>query len=200
MKKEQTTNLPALEKSSKNFNEQAIALKIETPEDMKKATEMLSQLNKASDSVTKEKELITKPLNEALKEVRGRYKPIENALDEAIASIRRKMSGYQTEQVRLQEAEAQKIASRVGSGKGKIKIETAVKQIESIETVDKKTVTGNGSVSFKAEKMFEVMDASKLPNAYILPNLPAIRQAMKEGFELPGVRYYVEQVPINRRA
>ncbi len=42
-------------------------LEIKTSEDMKKAVDMLSQLNKYGDSVKVKKELLTKPLNLALK-------------------------------------------------------------------------------------------------------------------------------------
>jgi hypothetical protein len=68
--------------------------------------------------------------------------------------------------------------------------------------VDAKTVTDEGSVSFREVKKFEVMDIVMLANAspdYVLPNEVKIRKAMLEGIELVGVRYFTEQSVINKR-
>lgn len=196
-----TTNdqLPAIQKESETLNGKVQSITIASQEDMQKATDILSKLNVCLDSLIEEKELITKPMNEALREVRGRYKPTETRLEEAIGALRKSMSRYQTEETARIDAETAKIADRVGDGKGRLKIETAVRKMETLNTLDKKTTTANGSVSFKPAKMFEVTDIGKLPIAYHTPNETAIRSAMREGTELPGVRYWIEQVPINRR-
>jgi hypothetical protein len=179
--------------------EKATTLEITTKEEMLEATDILSKLNIFCDNITEEKEKITKPLNQALKAERARWKPLEEQYEAAIASIRAKMGKYQTEEIKRQADEAKAIADRRGEGKGYLKVETAVRQIAEIEKVEKKVTTDAGSVSFKAIKMFEVMDVTMLPKEYILPDETAIRQAMKEGKELAGVRYWVEQVPVNNR-
>lgn len=200
MKTKTTTEmLPTIEKEAAPLISQIASINILHPQDMLEATDLLSKFNKYLDLLIDDKEKLTKPLNEALKEVRSRYKPTEEMLEKSILIIRKAMSSYQTAETARIEAEAAKIADRVGDGKGKIKIETAVKKIEEINTLDKKTSTQNGSVTFKPTKMFEVIDISKLPIAYVLPNEAAIRIAMKEGTEITGVKYWVEQVPVNRR-
>lgn len=167
--------------------------------DMEQATSILSRLNQFSKDLKAEKEKVTKPLNEALKAERERFRPTEEKLEAAILSIRKKMSAYQTAQKKREDEEAAKIAARIGAGKGKLKVETAVEKIDAIDRVASKVSTEAGSVSFRTDKKFEVMDVTLLPADCILPNEVAIRAAMKNGIELPGVRYYEEQVPINRR-
>jgi phosphoribosylaminoimidazole carboxylase (NCAIR synthetase) len=174
-------------------------LAIKTPDDMAKATEMLSKLNKVSDALTAEKERVTKPLLEALKAERSRWKPAEVMYENAVAFIRRKMTEYQTAAKKKADAEALKIAERVGDGKGKLKIETAVRKIGEIDTPAKAVTTGAGMVKFKTVKKFEVLDKTIMPFEFLVPDEVAIRKAMLAGHEIKGVRYYEEEVPLNYR-
>jgi len=43
------------------------------------------------------------------------------------------------------------------------------------------------------------MDVTMLPHEYILPNETKIREVMKEGVELPGVRYFTIQISKNNK-
>lgn len=174
-------------------------LEIKSDADVRSATSILSELNQIMDRATEQKEKITKPLNEALKEVRARYKPLEELFNAVITDVRKKMTSYQTERVRIAREEEERLANRVGEGKGHLKVETAVRKIEEIERPEGKVLTDEGMVKFRTDKKFEVINLSKLPIEYHLANEVAIRKAMKEGLELSGVRYYEEQVPINFR-
>lgn len=177
----------------------AQGIEIKNGDDMKVAVELLSNLNKHLDSVTEEKEKVTKPLNEALKAERGRWKPIETELEEAINSVRSKMISYQTEETRRQKQEEAKIEARVGEGKGKLKFETAIKKIDEIEKAEATVSTDSGVVKFKTVKKFEVMDITMVPKEFLLADEVAIRKEMVSGREVKGVRYYEEQVPLNFR-
>ncbi len=172
---------------------------IKTPEDMSAAVNVLSTLNQTLDRLTEDKEKLTKPINELLKEIRGRYKPFELKLEEAIEKVRKAMITYQTEQKRIAKIEEDKIIARIGEGKGKLKVETAIRKMEEVDKPDQKVSTEAGLVKFKTVKKFEVEDVSKLPKEYILANEVAIRKAMTEGKEVSGVRYFTEEVPFNTR-
>ena len=169
--------------------------KIVDEKSLTNATEVLSQANKYLKELTTDKEKLTKPLNDALKEVCARYKPIEIKLEGIIDNIRSSMSQYQTEQIRLQKAEEDKIAERVA--KGNLKVETGIKKLESMDKPVDKVNTQTGKISFKTVKKFEVVDLALVPVEYHLANETAIRNAMVANIELPGVKYYTEQVPIN---
>jgi hypothetical protein len=179
--------------------EQAQSLTIENQKDMTAASEFLSKLNKTLDGVTKEKEKVTKPMNEALKAERARWKPYESQLEEAISIVRKGMTTYQTEQTRIAAEKQAKIAGRVGAGKGKIGVETAVKQMQEIEKPEENIETSAGSTDFIPVPCFEVMDITMLPIEYHLADEVAIRKEMRAGRELAGVRYWIEQRPRNFR-
>ena len=177
---------------------QAEALIVSDSESLKEATTMLSKANQIVDKVTEEKEKVTKPLNEALKAERGRWKPIEAMYEEAIGLIRSKMTKYQTDLITEQRIAEKKITDALASGKIK-KVETAIRKLEAVPEVNKEVATDAGLVQFVETKKFEVMDISLVPTEYLVPNEAMIRQAMKDGKELKGVRYYTEMVPRNYR-
>lgn len=162
---------------------------------LKVATELLSQANSFLDRVIEEKEKVTKPLNEALKAERARFKPLEASLDAIIASIRGKMSIYQTALVKSQKEAEAELAKSLESGD--INIEDGIAIIP--EEISKKTETDFGSVQFIEQKKFEVVDLAELPIQYHLANETAIRKAMLAGEELKGVKYWTEMVPRNNR-
>lgn len=172
---------------------------ITNPETMKEATALLSKINKLKDALTTEKEKVTKPLNEALKAERARFKPLEEQLETAISTIRVAMTKYQTEATALAQKESAKIAARIGPGKGKLSLDTAVQKLSEIEKPQELVSTDAGAVTFRTVQKFEVTDLAKLPIQYHLADEVAIRAAMKNGQQLPGVRYYEEQVPYNSR-
>ena len=170
-------------------------IKIVDEQSLTKATEVLSQANKYAKQLEEDKQKITKPTNDALKEIRARYKPLENKLEDIILNIRKSMTSYQTEQMRLQKIEEEKIANRVA--KGTLKVETGIRKLEELPQTADKIATQSGKISFKTVKKFEVIDITLIPHKYLIVNETAIRDAMKAGIELPGVKYFEEQVPIN---
>jgi len=118
---------------------------------------------------------------------------------EAITIVRNVMTAYQTAMVKKQKEEENRIANRVGEGRGKLTAETAVRKLEAMEAVEENVSTDVGSVQFRNIRKFEVVDITLLPKDYILPNEMKIREAMKSFTHVPGVRYYEEQVPYNSR-
>lgn len=151
------------------------------------------------DAIKEKKELITKPLNLALKNAREMFKPLENPYEDAIQILRMKMSGYQTAKLKAEEEAKAKIANRVGEGKGKIRLETAVEKIEEIGTTEKNASTEAGAVSFRTVKKFKIVDLKLVPIEYLMLNESLVTKVMKEGKELPGLAYFEEQIPVNYR-
>lgn len=172
-------------------------LTIATQEDMVTATSVLSELNRAKDAIILEREKVTRPLLDALNAERARWKPQELKLDTLITKIRGAMTTFQTALIAKQRSQEEAIAKKVESGA--IKPETAVRKLESLDTINKKVETASGSVSFKTVMRFEVVDIDVVPNEYLLVDEVKIRQALKEGKSIPGVRKYDEQIPINTR-
>lgn len=169
---------------------------ITSTEHMEEATASLSLLNKELDRIVTDKEKLTKPMNEALKEVRARYKPFEAQLEDAIRQVRAQMSLYHTQQTEDARIQAEKITNRIGEGKGKIKIETAMNQLANIDTPPATLSSQHGSVSFREVTKCEVKDITKVPYEYLEADLTAIKKQLP--LKITGVRYWTEQQPINR--
>lgn len=194
-----TKALVPFQKKVSVLAKQVEGLEIVDTKTMSNAVVMLSTINQYSDKVKAQKEKLTKPINESLKNVRAMFKPLETTYEGAIEMLRAKMSSYQTQEVaRVREEEA-KIAERTKAGKGNLSIDTAVRKIEAIETPEKEVATDEGLVQFVEVKKFEVIDMKLLPIEYHVADDMAIRKAMKEGKELAGVKYWTEQQPRNYR-
>lgn len=188
-----------LEREISPIVESARGLEIVDADGMGVGVEMLSRLNQFNDRVVEEKEKITKPLNEALKVERARWKPIETVVLEAIAVVRGKMSQYQTAEVLRAREEEKRIAERVGEGKGKFKVETAVRKLGEIEVAEEKVVSGSGMVKFREDKVLVVVDEKLIPREYLVVDEKAVRGALLEGKKVPGAVLEVKMVPLNFR-
>lgn len=191
--------LAPLRKKIETIAEQVEKFEIKSSDDMTEAVKVLSQMNQYADSVKEKKELLTKPLNTALKAARAMFDPLEDVYEGAIEMLRSKMTKWQTEQVRIKNEKELAIANRVKEGKGFLSVETAVKKMAQITPVEKEVATDQGLVQFREVKRYEVMDMTLLPMEFHMANDSLIGKAMKEGKELSGVRYYTEQVPVNYR-
>lgn len=180
---------------------------IATPDDMRVATEELSQLIRYADRVKKAKEAITKPLNAALKATRDQYRPLEERTDAQIQMRRDAMGTYQLEAERAAQKEEQRIADRVGEGKGHLKPETAVRQMEQIEKPDAHIATDSGSVKFRTDYKLEITDLDKtLASVFTLKlyDLVDLREGdllkyLKAGNAVEGATTREVRTPINSR-
>jgi hypothetical protein len=189
--------LVPIEKTVSLVSKKVADLVIKDATTMATASEYRSQLKEYAKAIKEKKAEVLDPLNETLKKFKGWFKPVEDKCEANLTIIDNKMVAYQTAKIAKEKAEEAKIVAKMESGK--IGIDKAVDKLAQIDRVDKKVETDSGSTSFIEHQCFEVMDVNMLPVEYILPNEVAIRSAMKEGKQLPGVRYYTEQRPRNAR-
>lgn len=164
---------------------QGLALTITDKKTMELASDMRSKAKKFLKQLTDDKEKVTKPLNEALKQERARFKPFEDQANMVIKHLDKEMTRYQTAEDEKAEAERAKIAARIGEGKGKLKVETALNKFEQIDTPD--TVVGN--TQFVTD--YEVIlpdDIMTLPVEFLKVEvrLADLKKALKDGVEVPG--------------
>ncbi len=174
-------------------------LEIYTPKDMTQAVSILSELNKFSDKIEAEKSKITKPLNEALKAERARWKPLETRYDGAISLLRSRISTYQTKATQEARLAQEKIASRIGEGRGHIKLETALEKLNNIETPEEIVSTEQGSITFREVQKLNIIDESKIPREYLLPNEKKILDTLKGDTPVAGCEIILIQTPYNSR-
>jgi hypothetical protein len=177
---------------------QAASLSIVDQPTLAQASEYLSQANKMLDTLEADRLSLTKPINDSLKAIRAKYRPLEDALNAIVEVIKTKMIDYQSSLVKAQREAELAISAKVESGY--IKPETAISKLEALGEVQSKTETESGSVQFVEVRKFEVTDLALVPLAYHLPDLVAIRKAMLAGEpDIAGVKYFTIQQPKNYR-
>lgn len=177
----------------------AEAIVIENSASMKEATELLSKVNKTLDGVKAEREKVTKPLNDALKAERARWKPVEDVLKPIVAGLREKMSAYQTALIKKQREEEEKIAARMKAGKGNLKAETAIRKMGEVDAPDAKVETDDGSVGFREKKVLKITDRNAIPKQYWVVDEDLLLADLKAGATVAGAEIDVEMVPVNKR-
>lgn len=198
--KKEEKSITVIEKEVSPIVSKAQALLVNDQKSMVVATEMREKLKFVLKGLTVDKEKVTKPLNEALREVRLRYKPLEDQLNMAIEAINSKMSTHQTEAIRKQKEEEAKIASRVGEGRGKIGIETAIKKIENVEKPATHISTVAGGARFRTDKILKIVDESKIPRDYLIPDKTRILVDLKGGKPVEGCEIEEIQTPVSTRS
>lgn len=199
MKKIQSKELAPLKIKIQTVAEQVSTFSITDSTTLKQGVEMLSKLNSYADSIKAKKELITKPLNEALKNARSMFKPLEEVYDEAVELLREKMSIYQTKEVNARKEAEQAIAARIAPGKGNLTLETAVDKISALPTPDKEVATEVGLVQFRETKVLKITSRAMIPAQYWVVDEAMVLEALKENILVPGAKIEIIQTPVNYR-
>lgn len=176
---------------------QAESFDIKDPKSLEQATEFLSNLNAKLDQIVDSRETITKPLNEALKQARLKYKPIETTLEGAIDLIRDKMSAYATEINNERKKQEQKIQDKLENGK--MSIPTALKKLETLDSVPSTVSSNSGSVSFRPVEKLKIVDPLLVPRQYLIIDEKAVLDDLKNGVKVAGCEIEVIQIAVNRR-
>lgn len=176
---------------------QAEKLEILKLEDMTRATELLSEVNRMADKLEEERTKLTVPLNATLKEINNRYKPLSTTLKNAVDIIRKKMMDAQKRFDADIEGQKDKLMDRVE--RGTMRVETAVAKMEDIPDASAKVLTDSGAVQWVTVKKLVIDDATKIPREYLDVNETAVKEALKNGIVVPGARMIEEKIPKNTR-
>ena len=165
---------------------EAKSIIIKTNEDLSRATIILTNLNKMHDKLVEDREKMTAPINLALKEIRAKYKPMEEGLNASIEHIRTQMSAFRTRQDALQ----QKIADKVSSGA--ISIEKAVMKLSVIN----QEVAG---LKFREMQVLKIINSKIIPREYLVPDEKRILEDLKLGKKIKGAELEIKNIPVNSR-
>ena len=164
--------------------DKGLALVVTDKKTLEQASDIRSKAKKYLKDLTTEKEKVTKPLNDALKAERARFKPLEEAAEKVIKYLDRQMTDYQTAEAAKAEAAKEKIANRIGDGKGKLQLETAMNKIAEVETPDE--VVGN--TQFVTAYELIITDMKAIPDEYLKIEVRtmALTAALKSGLKIAG--------------
>lgn len=166
-------------------------LVVKNDSDLEKASVLLTSINKVLGSIEGEKNKVLKPLNEAVKAERARWKPIETVYEDMVAGIRSKMSIYQTDKFNKAKIDARGIADLMG--KGKFTVESVQDKLAQIEQPKKKVA----KVSFREDRVLKIVDESKIPRKYLVIDKTAVKDDLKNGIDVPGAILETVLVPVD---
>lgn len=192
-----STELKVLERKANPLIERATAITIQDTKTLTEATAVLSQMNTYLDSVITAREKITKPANEALKNARALFDPIEKPIKNAVAALRSQIGEYQTEQARIAQEKKDKIATKLTEGK--LSLNTAIKKLDKIDEPEEEVNTDSGTLKFRSKQVLEITDESLIPREYLVVDESAVLNALKSGVAVAGARIKTIQTPVNYR-
>lgn len=171
-------------------------------EQMLEAGEIRKKIKQVGKIIKEKKEEITKPLNEALKNVRAMFAPLEQNCEEAEMRVSQKMLIYQSKvdaERRKIEAEAQRKMEEAQRKLEEGKI--SEKQAQAVEARAEKKLESAPEAIKKSEdfhtrtvKKFRILDANAIPRSYLVPDEVAIRKAMMAGVAVAGVEFYGDKI------
>jgi hypothetical protein len=188
-------SLAPYQKSVSLILEEASNLTIKNEEEIKEATDILSRISTIEKRVKAEKEKLTKPATEIIKWARSVFSPIEKNYKEAEYIIKDKMILYNQKLEEKNRKKLEAISKKVEEGK--IDIDKASENIESLKTQN--SYKGEeGGIQFKTLKKLNIIDESKLPRIYLIPNERKIKEALINGIEVPGAEIINEKIVAKR--
>lgn len=161
--------------------------------DYEKASDMLITVKDHLRVVTQQKRKILDPINQAAKETRSLFKPIETKLDSAKAIISQGMLDYRAAQKAEAEAREAELQAKIDSGE--IDIDQALDQIPDGGTIEKTTYGKKGTTTVRTIKDIEITDQAQIPAEYWVIDITRLRQDALgnkaqgiEPREIPGVK------------
>ena len=166
------------------------SLVIKKEEHLTPATELLGKIKTVGRAIKQKKETITKPLNEALRNARAFFNPIEKEYLEAERIVKSKMLEYQNAQIKKAEIKSEKIAEKVEAGE--MSFDKAADKIEKV-TPDKVIEAKESAVQFRTIKEVVIEDKTKIPREYLIPDMVRIRKIALAGVEIAGIKVVEKQ-------
>lgn len=192
MKKEiESKEIEPLKKEVGKLESLIVSVEINTDDEYKNAIDIISKLKESGSKLKNIKESITKPLNDALKNARSLFSPLEQQLTNAESELKSKIIAYKKKKDEEAKKEEDRVAARLE--KGTMKLETAEKKISNIQRVEKTTRGSIGEVQIKKIKKVRITDVKLLPIEYMVPNEVLIRKDALGGKQIPGVEVYEEE-------
>lgn len=196
---------------------------VENDEQANYASDILSQIKKKYKELDDQRKSITKPLDDAKKQVMDLFRSPLDLLERAEKHLKGLIAKYQEEKEKKAREEAEKLRKlaeeqaekerkkleaqiQKAQEKGKIeKVEELIEKVQEIESnpivIPEVVVQKPSNISFKEKWTAKVIDFKSLPDEYKIPNqqaLDKVAQATKGTIQIPGVVFEVEKIVVAR--
>ena len=195
--------LHALTVQADDIVAQWVPVKVETAEQVQKVTEVMVLGQRYIKNLNDQDDQFCKPLYDHWKFMKGEFtkrrKPVEQVVDAAKAALsdyrRREVEAQAAEQKRLN-AQAQKRFDRAqASGKG---TPLPVPVAPIVQDTGKRVETALGTTTMVDNYLPEIMDETKIPREYLVPDMAKLKATCKAGIEVPGVQRVNHPYPVTR--
>lgn len=187
----------ASQKEVSIFEKTANDLKITSPADMEAAVDTLGDIKKLQKSLKTKEDEAKKPFQETLNGIRDAYKPIKTSLDSAETTIKKKIGDFRTAEAKKAEEKKAKIEQRVGEGRGKLKVDTAINQISKVEEnrSAKHIDTGRSAMTVRKIKKLVIKDEALIPREFMVVDQTKVRAAAFKIYDLKKEGVAVDMIP-----
>jgi len=189
-------NLAPYQKSTSLVLEKACGMMVRNDEEIKIATDILSEIGTIEKNVKAEREKLTKPALEIVKWARRVFGPIEKKCQEAEYIIKDKMISYNKILEDKNKKKLEQISKKVASGK--MDIDKASEKVEDLKSQNNYQGDEGGKIQFKRIKRIYYTDESKLPRKYLIPNERLIREDLLSGMKISGAEVRIEKIIAKR--
>lgn len=179
------------------FEKTANELKITSAADVEAAVDTLGDIKKLQKSLKTKEDDAKKPFQETLNGIRDAYRPIKTNLEKAEATIKSKITTFRSAEAKKAEEKKAKIEARVGEGKGKLKVDTAINQISNVESSRSAShiSTERSTMTVRKIKKLVITDEALIPREFLVVDTTAVRNAAFNIYNLKSQGVAVDQIP-----
>jgi hypothetical protein len=181
----------ALVKQDVEAVENQSRFKVTSEDKLQMAVTARKQIKEASKKLEVQKKSITDPLNAALKNTRALFAPFEERLQVVDKWLGGQMLDWMEKKEAEARAKAAEVEKKVATGeitfaKASVAVEKATAKVEAVPV---REIT-----------KLRIVDASKLPREYLIPDEGKIFAALKGGQLVVGAELYKEKIVVNQRS
>lgn len=163
-------------------------IKVNSQPTLDQAKISLTQVKEIKKIIQEKKDSVVKPLNEALKNIRALFKPIEDKVDLIETYLKGEVLKYNTKLLQEQRKREEEAQSKIEAGA------TFEEATKSVERIEKKI----DAIPTRKIKRLKIIDASKIERQFLIPNEQAIKEALIAGIKVSGCELVEEEIIVNR--
>lgn len=170
---------------------QVVGFKIKSQKDLETANSKLVEITKREKIISQRERKMLDPTNQTRREIMDFFRPVKTRLANFKATLKTEMNRY-IEVLEEQETK-KKVEVEQKVVAGDMKIDTAAKKLEKLE--EKKE-----AVTIRIERKVEITDEKKIPPAYWVLDMVAVRRDALSGKLTEGVKIVEVKNIIGKRA
>lgn len=165
----------------------AMDIKVNSDPTMKRAGEFMAIISKAKKIIEGERKDIVGPINESVKKINAKFKPIMERAEEIESYLKREINMYVAKLQQEADLRSKEAAEKIESGE---RVSVATRKFEN-------TTEKLESIPTRKYYLTKVVDFALVPNEYKMLDEAKAEAANKAGIKVPGLEFSSEDRVIN---